>query len=237
LLEKDPGNPGLVDMTIDSHPATAAKNDELSAIEQRIAQLRAEPADEPNGTERASLLIDEIAKMPSRPDTGRQIEALREIGRYVSVRGGDAAIKVRAADVAVAKARETDDKALLGLARHLQGTALLIAGQYSPASEALAEALALAIETGPQHVVELALVNIAALFASGFEFHKAIAMWEALLARSPPTDCDGWGNRANALVNLADARTRLALQEESTQIKETLLNRALRAGPDFLNRA
>jgi putative nucleotidyltransferase with HDIG domain len=214
-------------MTIDSHPATGAKNDELSAIEQRVAQLRAEPADEPNGTERARFLIDEIAKIPSQPDTGRQIEALREIGRYLSVRGGDAASKVRAADVAVAKARETDDRALLGLARNMQGTALLLAGQYSHASEAFAEALALTIETGPQHAIEMVLANIAALFASGFEFRKAIAMWEALLARSPPTDCDGWGVRANALTNLADTRTRLALQEESAQIKETLLSRAL----------
>src|ERR1700739_1837489 len=98
-------------MTIDSHPAAAAKDDELSAIEQRIAQLRAEPAEEANGAERARLLIDEIAKLPSRPDTGRQIEALREIGRYLSVCGEDEAIKVRAADVAVAKGREADDTA------------------------------------------------------------------------------------------------------------------------------
>jgi HD-GYP domain-containing protein (c-di-GMP phosphodiesterase class II) len=214
-------------MTTDSHPATRAKNDELSAIEQRVAQLRAEPADEPNGTERARFLIDEIAKMPSQPDTGRQIEALREIGRYLSVRGADAAIKVRAADFAVAKARDTGDRALLGPARNMQGTALLVAGQYSPASEAFAEALALTIETGPQHAVEMVLANIAALFASGFEFRKAIAMWEALLARSPPTDCDGWGVRTNALSNLVDTRTRLALQEESAQAKETLLSRAL----------
>jgi putative nucleotidyltransferase with HDIG domain len=213
-------------MTIDSRPPTAATNDELSSIELRIAQLRAEPADEPNGTERARFLIDEIAKMPSRPDTGRQIEALREIGRYLSVLG-DAGNKVRAGDVAVAKARESDDQALLGLARHIQGTALVYAGQYSPASEAFAEALALTIDTGPQHVVEMALVNIPVLFASGFEFRKAIAMWEALLARPPPTDCDGWGNRANALANLTDTRTRLALQEESAQIKESLLGRAL----------
>jgi putative nucleotidyltransferase with HDIG domain len=214
-------------MTNDSHSDTASPNDELSAIEQRIAQLRAEPADEPNGMGRASLLIDELAKMPAHPDTARQIGALREIGRYVSVRGGGAAIKVRAADVAVAKARETDDRALLGLARLLQGAALVLAGQYSPGSEALAEALALTIETGPQHVVEMALVNIAALFAFGFEFRKAIGMWEALLARSPPTDSAGWGDRVNALTNLADTRTRLALQEESAQIKEILLNRAL----------
>jgi putative nucleotidyltransferase with HDIG domain len=214
-------------MTIESHPAAAAKDDDLSAIEQRIAQLRAEPAEEANGAERARFLIDEIAKLPSRADTGRQIEALREIGRYLSVRGEDAAIKVRAADVAVAKARETDDRALLGLARNMQGAALLFAGQYSHASEALAEALALTIETGPQHVVEMVLLNIAALFASGFEFRKAISMWEALLARSPPTHCDGWGARANALGNLADTRTRLALQEESAQIREALLIRAL----------
>jgi putative nucleotidyltransferase with HDIG domain len=214
-------------MTIDPQPATAAKNDELSVIEQRIAQLRAEPADESNGTERARLLIDEIEKMPSQPDAGRQIEALREIGRYLSVRGGNAAIKVRAGDVAVAKAREIDDRGLLGLARHMQGTALVYAGQFSPGSEALAEALALTIETGPQYAVESALGNIAGLFSFGFEFHKAIAMWEALLARSPPTDSDGWGNRVIALANLADTRTRLALQEESAQIKETLLGRAL----------
>jgi putative nucleotidyltransferase with HDIG domain len=214
-------------MTIDSHPATAGKNDELSAIEQRIAQLRAERADEPTGTERARLLVDEIAKMPSQPDTGRQIEALREIGRYISVRGADAAIKVRAADVAVAKARETDDRALLGLARNMQAVALVYGRQYSPASEALAEALALTIDTGPQHAIEMVLLNIAVLFALGFEFHKAIAMWEALVAGSPPTDCDGWGNRANALSNLADTRTRIALQEDSTQIKESLLSRAL----------
>ena len=172
-------------MTIDSWSATAATNDELSSIEQRIAQLRAEPADEPHGTQRSRSLIDEIAKMPSRPDTGRQIEALREIGRYLSVLG-DSANKVLAADVAVAKARDTDDQALLGLARHMQGTALVYAGQYSPASEAFAEALALTIDTGPQHVVEMTLVNIPALFASGFEFRKAIAMLEALLARPPP---------------------------------------------------
>ena len=217
----------MVHMTIDSHPAATAKGDELSAIEQRIAQLRAEPADGPNGTERARLLIDEIEKMPSQPDAGRQIEALREIGRYLSVRGGDAAIKVRAGDVAVAKAREIDDRALLGLARNIQGAALLFAGQYSHASEALAEALALTIETGPQHDIEMALANIAVLFTSGFEFRKAIAMWEALLARSPPTHCNGWGARANALANLADSRTRLALQEESARIKEPLLSRAL----------
>ena len=214
-------------MTVDSHPATGAESDTLSAIEQRIARLRAEPADEPDGAEQARLLIDEIAKLPSLPDTGRQIEALREIGRYLSVRGVDAANKVRAADVAVAKAREAGDQSLLGLARHLQGTALMYAGQYSPASEALAEALALTIETGQQQVVEMALVNIPVLFAAGFEFHKAIAMWEALLARSPPTDSNGWGIHANALTNLADTRTRLALQEESAQIRETLLNRAL----------
>jgi putative two-component system response regulator len=214
-------------MTIDSHPAAAEKSDPLSAIEQRIAQLRAEPAGDPSGTERAKLLIDEIAKLPAEPDTARQIGALREIGRYLSVRGGDATSKVHAADVAVAKARTTGDRALLGLARHLQGSALVHAGQYSPGSEALAEALALTLQTGPQHVVEMVLVNIAALFASGFEFHKAIAMWDTLLARSPPTDSDGWGARANALTNLADTRIRLALQEESAPIKEALLDRAL----------
>jgi HD-GYP domain-containing protein (c-di-GMP phosphodiesterase class II) len=214
-------------MTIASRSAAATINDELSAIEQRIAQLRAEPADETNRTERARSLIDQIASMPPEPETGRQIEALREIGRYLSVRGADAAIKVRATDVAVEKARATDDRALLGLARHLQGTALVVAGEYSLGSEALAEALALTIETGPQHVVEMVLLNIAVVFASGFEFHKAIAMWEALLERPPPTSSDGWGARANALANLADTRIRLALQEESASIKEALLSRAL----------
>jgi HD-GYP domain-containing protein (c-di-GMP phosphodiesterase class II) len=212
---------------IDAHPAAAAEDDELSAIEQRVAQLRAEPAGAPGGTERAKALIDQIAAIPSQPDTARQIEALREIGRHLSIRGGDAAIKVHAAEVAVAKARETGDRALLGLARHVQGTALVYAGQYSPASEALAEALALTLETGQPDVVEMVKVSIAVLFCSGFEFRKAIAMWESLLERSPPTDSDGWGNRANALANLADSRTRLALQEESAPVKEALLSRAL----------
>ncbi|MBV8209580.1 MAG: HD domain-containing protein [Burkholderiaceae bacterium] len=213
-------------MTIDSHSAAAAANEELSAIEQRIAQLRAEPADISDGVERATSLIDEIAKIPSQLDTGRQIEALREISRYLSVRG-DAGNKVRAADVAVAKARDANDRTLLGVALGMQGTALMLAGQHSPGSEALAEALALTIETGTQLAVDGVVSNIAALFALGFEIHKAIAMWEALAERPPPTDSAAWGNRAFALGNLADARTQLALREESAPVKEALLNRAL----------